>query len=111
MYTTRDFLVKYPNTVQAVTNAIVEAERWMAHATPKQVAAAVPQQYALAEKEVFARAYADMQKLHFARRPDDRRCRAYRTRVLTAFDPEIGKASIDLKATYDNRFVESADKR
>jgi ABC-type nitrate/sulfonate/bicarbonate transport system substrate-binding protein len=51
MYTTRDFLDWYPNTVRAVTNAIVEAQRWTAHATPEKVAAAVPLQYALAEKD------------------------------------------------------------
>lgn len=111
IYTTRDFLVKNPNTVQAVTNAILEAERWMAHATPEQVAAAVPQQYSLAEKDVFARAYANMQSC--ISRDGLMTDAAARTvhDVLTAFDPGVGPASIDLKATYDNRFVENADKR
>nr|WP_309904667.1 ABC transporter substrate-binding protein [Caballeronia sp. LZ035] len=111
IYTTRDFLVKYPNTVQAVTNAILEAERWMAQATPEQVAAAVPPQYALADKEVFAQAYANMQSC--ISRDGLMTDAAARTvhDVLTAFDPDIGRAPIDLKATYDNRFVENAGKR
>ena len=111
IYTTKDFLVKYPNTVQAVTNAILEAERWMVHATPEQVAAAVPPQYALAEKDVFARAYANMQSC-ISRDGLMTDAAAHTVHdVLTAFDPDIGKASIDLKATYDNHFVENAGKR
>ncbi|MBU6488694.1 MAG: ABC transporter substrate-binding protein [Burkholderiales bacterium] len=110
IYTTRDFATRYPNTVQAVTNAILEAERWMAHATPEQVAAAVPPQYALADKDVFARAYANMQRC-ISRDGLMTDAAAHTVRdVLAAFDPEIAKASIDLKATYDNRFVENADK-
>ncbi|SAK90063.1 transport protein [Caballeronia calidae] len=111
IYTTRDFAARYPNTVQAVTNAVLEAERWMANATPEQVAAAVPPQYALAEKDVFARAYANMQKC-ISRDGLMTDAAAHTVHdVLAAFDPEIGKASIDLKATYDNRFVENAGKR
>jgi NitT/TauT family transport system substrate-binding protein len=110
VYTTRDFAAKYPKTVQAVTNAILEAERWMAQATPEQVAAAVPAQYALADKDVFVRAYANMQNC--TSRDGLMTDAAAHTvhDVLAAFDPEIGKASIDLKATYDNHFVENADK-
>ncbi|MDR5833926.1 ABC transporter substrate-binding protein [Caballeronia sp. LZ034LL] len=111
IYTTQAFIDKNPDTVQAVTNAIVETERWMAHATPEQVAAAVPPQYALAEKDVFARAYANMQSC--ISRDGLMTDAAARTvhDVLTAFDPDLGHAPIDLKATYDNRFVENADKR
>lgn len=111
IYTTRDFAARYPNTVQAVTNAVLQAERWMANATPEQVAAAVPPQYALAEKDVFARAYGNMQKC-ISRDGLMTDAAAHTVHdVLAAFDPEIGKASIDLKATYDNRFVENAGKR
>ncbi|SAL76790.1 transport protein [Caballeronia arvi] len=110
IYTTREFVARYPNTVQAVTNAILEAERWMAQATPEQVAAAVPQQYALAEKAVFARAYGNMRSC-ISRDGLMTDAAAHTVLdVLTAFDPDIGKAGIDLKATYDNRFVENSGK-
>jgi NitT/TauT family transport system substrate-binding protein len=96
--------------VQAVTNAILEAERWMAQATPEQVAAAVPQQYALADKDVFAQAYGNMRSC-ISRDGLMTDAAAHTVHdVLAAFDPDIGKASIDLKATYDNRFVENAGK-
>jgi NitT/TauT family transport system substrate-binding protein len=110
IYTTKDFAARYPNTVQAVTNAILEAERWMAQATPEQVAAAVPSQYALAEKDVFARAYANMRSC-ISRDGLMTDAAAHTVHdVLAAFDPDIGRASIDLKATYDNHFVENAGK-
>jgi NitT/TauT family transport system substrate-binding protein len=110
IYTTKEFAAKYPNTVQAVTDAILAAERWMAHATPEQVAAAVPPQYALADKGMFARAYGNMQScISRDGLMTDAAAQTVRD-VLAAFDPDIGKASIDLKATYDNHFVENADK-
>jgi len=108
VYSTQAFLDKYPNTVQAVTNAILQAEQWMAQATPEMVAQAVPPQYALADAEVFAKAYANMREcISRDGLMTDAATRTVRD-VLAAFDPDVAAADIDLKATYDNRFVERA---
>lgn len=110
IYATKDFIDKYPNTVQAVATAILAAERWMAQATPKQVAEAVPKQYALADKEVFAHAYANMRScISSDGLMTDAAARTVHD-VLAAFEPGIAQAHIDLKATYDNHFVENAGK-
>ena len=110
IYSTKEFVDKYPNTVQAVADALIKAEHWMAQATPEQVAEAVPAKYALADKAVFVRAYANM---HSCISHDGLMTEAAaRTvfNVLAAFDPAIAKAHIDLQSTYDNRFAENAGK-
>jgi NitT/TauT family transport system substrate-binding protein len=110
IYSTKQFVDNNPNTVQAITNAIVRAERWLAQATPEQVAAAVPPEYALADKEVFAKAYTNMRAcLSRDGVMTDEAAKTVRN-VLAAFDPAIAAARIDLDATYDNRFVQQARK-
>lgn len=106
IYSTRDFIDKYPNTVQAIATAIVQAEQWLAQATPEQVAAAVPAEYALADKGVFAQAFTNMRAcLSHDGIMTDEAARTVRN-VLAAFDPAIAAARIDLDATYTNRFVQ-----
>jgi NitT/TauT family transport system substrate-binding protein len=111
IYATKDFVARNPKTVQAIANALVDAEKWMAQATPEQVAAAVPAEYALADKDVFAKAYSAMRGcISKDGMMTDEATRTVRD-VLAAFDPEIAAAKIDLKATYDNSFVEKAAQR
>ena len=110
IYATREFVTKNPRTVQAIANAMVAAEKWMATATPQQVAAAVPAQYAVADQAVFVKAYTNMHQclsqdgLMAADAPKIVRA------VLGAFDPSVAAANIDLSTTYDNSYVQRADK-
>jgi NitT/TauT family transport system substrate-binding protein len=111
IYATREFVTKNPKTVQAIANAMVAAEKWMAGATPEEVARAVPSQYAVADKAVFAKAYTNMRQclsqdgLMAADAPKTVRA------VLAAFDPSVAAANIDLNTTYDNSFVQRANKQ
>jgi len=49
LYATADFIAKNPNTIQALTNAIVRAELWMQKATIEDIAANVPPEHMLGE--------------------------------------------------------------
>ena len=110
IYATKTFIDKNPKTVQAIANAMVAAEKWMAQATPRQVADAVPAQYAVADKAVFVQAYSNMHQclsqdgLMAADAPKTVR------NVLAAFDPPLAAANIDLSTTYDNSYVQRANK-
>nr|WP_260858235.1 ABC transporter substrate-binding protein [Paraburkholderia sp. BCC1885] len=110
IYATRAFVDKNPKTVQAIANAMVAAEKWMAQASPQQIADAVPPQYAVADKAVFVKAYSNMhQCLSQDGLMADDAPKTVRN-VLAAFDPSVAAANIDLRATYDNSYVERADK-
>jgi NitT/TauT family transport system substrate-binding protein len=108
VFATQDFIDKNPKTVQAVANAIVRAEKWIAKATPQQVADNVPPQFLGENKALYAEAFTN-----------SRRCIAQNGEitpkgaqtvheVLAAFDPAVASAKIDLATTYDNRFVRKA---
>ncbi|AOB32002.1 myristoyl transferase [Bordetella sp. H567] len=108
LYATKSFVDKNPRTVQAVADAIVRAEHWLAKATPQQVVATVPAEYLVDNKDLYAKSFENSRR---CLSPDgvisDDGARTVRD-VLAAFDPSIGAAHIDLAATYDNRYVKKA---
>jgi NitT/TauT family transport system substrate-binding protein len=108
LFATQDFVNKNPKTVQAVANAIVRAEKWIAKATPEQVADSVPPEFLEDNKALYAEAFTNSRRC-IAQNGEITAKGAQTVRdVLAAFDPTVASAKIDLAATYDNRFVRKA---
>jgi NitT/TauT family transport system substrate-binding protein len=108
VYTTPAFMERNPRTVQAVVTAFVRALKWMSTHSAEQIASAMPEEYALGNREVYARALAVSQGMYS---PDGRFVpgaaeTAYQ--VLKVFDPSVAGASIDLSKTFASSFVEKA---
>jgi NitT/TauT family transport system substrate-binding protein len=108
MYTPPAFIDKNPRTVQALVNAFVRGLAFMRSHSPEEVAAVVPEEYALGDKPLYVQAIKNSLPMFS---PDGRFARegaetAYS--VLKAFDPDVRNAKIDLAATYTDRFVEKA---
>ena len=111
LYATADFIARNPNTVQALTNAIVRATLWMQRASIDDIAANVPPEHMLGEKELYLASY---QKMHEAHSPDGlitKEGAQIVHDVLAAFLPEVKAANIKVEDTYENRFVEAALKK
>jgi len=108
VFATREFIDKNPKTVQAVANAIVRAEKWIAGATPQQVADNVPPQFLGDNKALYAEAFTNSRRC--IAQNGEITAQGARTvhEVLAAFDPAVASAKIDLATTYDNRFVRKA---
>src|SRR5204862_7034318 len=53
LYAPVDFIRKNPNTVQALTNAIVRADKWIHAASPQDVLQTVPESYLLGDKALY----------------------------------------------------------
>jgi NitT/TauT family transport system substrate-binding protein len=108
LFATQDFINRNPKTVQAVANAIVRAEKWIAKATPEQVADNVPPEYLEDNKALYAEAFRNSRRC-IAQNGEITPKGAQTVRdVLSAFDPTVASARIDLATTYDNHFVEKA---
>jgi NitT/TauT family transport system substrate-binding protein len=106
-----EFVQRNPNTVQALANAIVRADKWIAKASATDVAKVVPESYLLGDRALYLFSY---DKVKEAISPDglisDAGAKAT-LRSLAAFDPNIKPAEIDLARTYTNEFARKANAR
>lgn len=111
LFASQAFIQKNPNTVQALTNAIVRALRWIQKATPAEVAKTVPPQYLLGDEALYMRAFTNSKE---AMSPDGlfpMEGAQVSLRTLSAFYPEITSDKIKLEDTFTNQFVFKADNK
>jgi NitT/TauT family transport system substrate-binding protein len=112
IYGRSEFIDANPQTVQAVVNAMVRALQWLTRATPDEIVATVPPDYYGEQRDQYR---AALLKNLAALSRDGLMTPAAAQNVLAVlkgFDPAVQAArSIDLSATYDNRFVLAAPKR
>ena len=109
LYAPVAFIDKNPNTVQALTNAIVRANKWIQQAGPSDIVKAVPESYLLGDRAVYIDAFL---KAKPALSPDGmipEAGPATALRALQSVDPAMLNAKIDLKSVYTNDFVKRAN--
>ena len=111
LYATAVFIAKNPNTIQALTNAIVRAELWMQKATIEDIAANVPPEHMLGDRQLYLASYQKMRESHAPDGQITREGAQIVLNVLAAFLPEVQAANIKVEDTYDNHFVEAALKK
>jgi NitT/TauT family transport system substrate-binding protein len=108
LYAAPTFIDKNPRTVQALVNSFVRGLVWMQNHSAEEIAAIVPEDYALGDKPLYVQSIKNSLPMYS---PDGRFTpegaeTAYS--VLKAFDPDVRNAKIDLAASYTDRFVEKA---
>jgi NitT/TauT family transport system substrate-binding protein len=109
LYAPQSFIDKNPNTVQALTNAIVRANKWIQTAGPGEIINNVPESFLLGDRAVYIDAFLAARN---ALSPDGmipERGAETAFRALASIDPEIAKATLDLTAVYTNEFVKKAN--
>jgi NitT/TauT family transport system substrate-binding protein len=109
LYAPQPFIDKNPATTQALTNAMVRANKWIQAAGPSEVIKTVPESYLLGDRAVYIDAFLAAKG---ALSPDGMIPEAGAEtafRALASIDPEIAKAKLDLKAVYTNDFVKKAN--
>src|SRR4051794_4530209 len=111
LYATAEFIARNPNTIQALANAIVRAELWMQKASVEDIAANVPPEHMLGDRELYLASYRKMRESHAPDGLITREGAQIVHDVLAAFLPEVKAANIKVEDTYDNRFVEAALKK
>src|SRR5471032_499961 len=109
LYAPIEFVKKNPNTVQALTNAIVRADKWLEKATPQDILKTVPETYLLGDKALYVVAYGKMKEA-LSRDGSISNAKAKTTlKAIAAFDPQIKPVEIKLDQTYTNEFVKKAN--
>ena len=110
IYITDEFIRKNPNTVQAVVNAIVRADKWVAKATPQEIVDLMPAEYKAGSPSLYKEAllknmigYSEDGQLSLKAAEN-----VYR--VLVQFEPSVKAAGkMDLNQTFDNTFAKKAN--
>ena len=109
LYAPQAFLDKNPGTAQALTNAIVRANKWIQRAGPGDIIKVVPESYLLGDRSIYIDGFLAAQKalspdgMFPAKGPETA------LRALASVDEKIGKAKLDLNAIYTNDFVKKAN--
>lgn len=108
LYAPVSFLEKNPNVAQALTNAMVRANKWIQQAGPGDIIKSVPESYLLGDRAIYIDAFL---KARGALSPDGlfpEAGSATALRALASVDESMQKAKLDLKANYTNDFVRKA---
>jgi len=111
LYAPIEFIRKNPNTVQALTNAIVRADKWIQQASPQDLLKTVPEGYLLGDRALYLFSFS---KVREAMSPDGYISDAgtkTTLRVIKGFNPDIKPDAIKLELTYTNAFVKKANEK
>jgi NitT/TauT family transport system substrate-binding protein len=109
IYVTAEYLKKNPNTVQAVVNAMVRANRWIAKATPQEIVDLMPAEYKAGNPSLYKAAL--LKNMIGFSEDGQLSLKAAENvyKVLVKFEPSVMAAGkVDLNATFDNSFVKKS---
>jgi len=108
VYVTPAYMQANAATVQSLTNAFVRGLRWIQTHSPEEIANVMPPEYALGDKGNYIRSIKNSMPMFS---PDGRlggEGPEVALKVLSRFDPDVAKASINLASTYTDSFVDKA---
>jgi NitT/TauT family transport system substrate-binding protein len=111
LYAPLEFVQKNPNTVQALTNAMVHSLKWLQTAGPGDIIKTVPEAYLLGDRALYLASFNKVREAisNDGVIPDEGPRTA--VRVLASFDPAIKVEKIELAKTYTNEFARRAKAR
>ncbi len=108
LYARQSFIEANPVVMQRLVNAFAKALKFISTATPQQIAETVPVDYHLGDLPLYLEA-VKMSKESYSR--DGIISDSGMTSVmdtLKQLDPEFANATVDLKKTFDRRFIDKA---
>jgi NitT/TauT family transport system substrate-binding protein len=109
LYSPQTFLDKNPNTAQALTNAMVRANKWIQQAGSGDIIKVVPESYLLGDRAIYIDGFLASKQ---AMSPDGMfPAKGPETafRALASVDDKMAAAKLDLNAIYTNEFVKRAN--
>ena len=110
IYATDEYVKKNPNTIQAVVKAMVRADKWLAHASPDEIVALMPDSYKGGNPALYKEGLLKNIKGYSPDGVMSMKAAENVYKVLDAFEPSVKSAGhMDLAKTFDNSFVEKAN--
>jgi NitT/TauT family transport system substrate-binding protein len=109
LYAPQAFLDKNPRTVQALTNAMVRADKWIQAAGASEIVKAVPESYLLGDRAVYIDAFLASKGALSADGSIPEAGAATALRALQSIDDSLKGQTFDLAAVATNEFVKKAN--
>ncbi len=111
LYAPQPFIDKNPNTVQALTNAMVRANKWIQNAGATDIIKAVPEGYLLGDRAVYIDAFLAAKGSLSPNGMIPEKGPQTAFNALASVDPKLGAAKLDLMAVYTNDFVKKSQRQ
>ncbi len=109
LFARADFIEQNPKTVQALTNAIVRALLWLQKSTTEDVLNAVPPEYLLGDKALYAASFERLRPTYSKDGLIPKKGVDNSYKVLLAHNTAVRRAPVVwINQTYTNTFVEKA---
>jgi NitT/TauT family transport system substrate-binding protein len=108
LYLKQDFIEKNPVTTQRVVNAIYKALKWLEKASAEDVAKTVPEAYYIGDRALYVSAFNASRPMYSRTGLIPEKGMQNANEMLVLFDKEVAAAKVDLKKTFDDRFVKKA---
>ncbi|HYC35765.1 MAG TPA: ABC transporter substrate-binding protein [Usitatibacter sp.] len=109
IYITDEYIKKNPNTVQAVVNAMVRANRWIAKATPQEIVDLMPDTYKAGNPSLYKQGLLKNMIGYSEDGQMSMKAAENVYKVLVQFEPSVKAAGkMDLNQTFDNTFARKA---
>ena len=109
LYAPQAFIDKNPNTVQALTNALVRADKWIQGAGASEIVKAVPESYLLGDRAVYIDAFLASKGALSADGMFPEAGPATALRALQSVDESLKGVKFDLAAVFTNEFAKKAN--
>jgi NitT/TauT family transport system substrate-binding protein len=109
IYIQDEYIRKNPNTVQAVVNAMVRANRWIAKATPQQIVDLMPDEYKSGNPSLYKQGLLKNMIGYSEDGQMSLKAADNVYKILAQFEPSVKAAGkMDLNQTFDNTFARKA---
>lgn len=108
LYTKQEFIDKNPASVQALTNAMVRALKWLQNAGPSDILKTVPESYLLGDRTLYLDSWMKVREAISTDGLLPDKAPANVLSMLKQFDKELEGKNIDLSKIYTNDFVRKA---
>ena len=108
LYAPEDFIKKNPKTIQAMTNAMVRAVKWLDKAGPSDIIKTVPEAYLLGDRALYLAAYMNVKGAISTDGLIPDAATKNTLKAVSSFNTKIDASKIDLSRTYTNEFAKKA---
>jgi NitT/TauT family transport system substrate-binding protein len=109
LYAKADYIAKNSAIMQKLANAFVRTLKWIQTHSPEEIAAVLPPEYALGDRDLYVKSIAASKPMFSTDGRIPRAGAEIALKVLKQFDPQLREATVDVGKTFDNSFVERSN--